>query len=174
MTHFNQCSQLFTHSATEKALNEYSVIIANGENPLDTMMTMQRSLQIKLATEKPERNISPNEINTAGEAIDWMRKQWDCMSDEFRELLTSLGGMSNGEKEASGAWKDWKANNLKLRAVKLEDMSPEDKYEIVAELSDLWHFFLNMNIALGLSAEDIFTAYYIKNAENFDRQNRGY
>lgn len=172
MAHFNECASLV--NGIDAARNEAEAIRSNGEQYIDVMMNMQRALQTKLATEKPEMNLNPGELDTAGKVVDWMRTQKDCIDDEFRELLTSLGGMSNGEKDASGAWKAWKSNNLEKRATKISDLSPEDQLEIKFELIDIWHFFLNMNVALGMTSEEIFELYYLKNAENFARQNNGY
>ena len=174
MAQFNACAQLVTDEATQQARNAAEGLRSNGEQYLDTMMAMQRSLQVKLAKEKPEMNQCPNNIETAGQAVDWMRSQWDSMGDEFRELLTSFGGMSNGESAATSVWKAWRAKNLDMRNTKLDDLSESDRREVFFEIIDLWHFFLNMNIALGLTSEDIFEGYYIKNAENFARQDRGY
>lgn len=172
MAHFNECASLV--EGIESARQESENIRSNGKQYLDSMLGMQRALQTKLAIEKPEMNLNPNDIDTAGKTVDWLRTQWDCMSDEFRELLTSLGGMSNGEKDASGVWKAWKANNLEKRATLIKDLSPEDQLEIKFELIDIWHFFLNMNVALGLDSQEIFELYFLKNKENFDRQNNGY
>ena len=172
MAHFNQCSQLV--DGIEAAQNEAESIRSNGEQYLDSMLSMQRALQTKLATEKPERNAHPGKLATAGEVVDWMRKQKDCIDDEFRELLTSLGGMSNGEKDASGVWKAWKANNLEKRATLIKDLSPEDQLEIKFEFVDIMHFILNMSIALGMDSQELFELYFLKNKENFDRQNNGY
>lgn len=172
MAHFNECAQLV--DGIDAARQESENIRCNGEQYLDIMMAMQQSLQTKLAIEKPEMNLNPQGLDTAGKVVDWMRTQKDCIDDEFRELLTSLGGMSGGEKDASGVWKAWKANNLEKRATLIKDLSPEDQLEIKFELIDIWHFFLNMNVALGMDSQEIFELYFLKNKENFDRQNRGY
>lgn len=172
MSHFNQCSQLV--DGIDAARQEAENIRFNGEQYLDSMLAMQRSLQTKLSLEKPEMNLNPSELNTAGKVVDWMRAQKDCIDDEFRELLTSLGGMSNGDNAASGVWKAWKANNLEKRATLISDLSPDDQLEIKFEFVDIMHFVLNMALALGMNAEELFELYYLKNKENFDRQNRGY
>lgn len=172
MAHFNECASLV--DGIEAARQESENIRSNGEQYLDSMIGMQRALQTKLAIEKPEMNLNPQNLDTAGKVVDWMRTQKDCIDDEFRELLTSLGGMSGGEKDASGVWKAWKANNLEKRATLISDLSPEDQLEIKFELIDIWHFFLNMNVALGMDSQEIFELYFLKNKENFDRQNRGY
>jgi hypothetical protein len=82
--------------------------------------------------------------------------------------------MSNGEKDASGVWKAWKANNLEKRSTLIKDLSPEDQLEVKFELIDMAHFFLNMFVALGMDSQEIFELYFLKNKENFDRQNNGY
>lgn len=174
MAHFNQCSQLVSRETLEPILEKYADILANGENPFDVMINMQRSLQKRLAQDKPERNPDPDSLETAGQIVDWMRIQKDSMDDEFRELLTSLGGMSNGEKDASSVWKNWKAKNLEMRAVKIKDMSPEDQLEIKFEMIDAVHFFINQLLALNITGEELFSLYYLKNKENFARQDRGY
>ncbi|WQZ01016.1 nucleoside triphosphate pyrophosphohydrolase [Escherichia phage 04086] len=56
----------------------------------------------------------------------------------------------------------------------INDLSPEDQLEIKFEMIDILHFVLNMFQGLGLTAEEIFKLYYLKNAENFARQDRGY
>lgn len=174
MAHFNECAQLVSPETLAPATQAYIDAKLNGENPFDIMINMQRSLQKRLAKDKPERNPDPDSLETAGQIVDWMRIQKDSMDDEFRELLTSLGGMSNGEKDASAVWKNWKARNLELRNVKIADMSPADQLEIRFELIDALHFFINQIIALGMDGQDIFELYYLKNAENFARQDRGY
>lgn len=174
MAHFNECAQLVSPETLEPILEKYADILANGENPFDVMINMQRSLQKRLAQDKPERNPDPDTLETAGQIVDWMRIQKDSMDDEFRELLTSLGGMSNGEKEASAVWKNWKARNLELRDVKIADMSPEDQLEVKFEIADAAHFFINQLLALNITGEELFALYYLKNKENFARQDRGY
>jgi dimeric dUTPase (all-alpha-NTP-PPase superfamily) len=42
------------------------------------------------------------------------------------------------------------------------------------EFIDFIHFALNVAILLDMSADEIFTEYYNKNQENYERQTRGY
>lgn len=42
------------------------------------------------------------------------------------------------------------------------------------EFIDLWHFILNVALALGLDEDTLFRMYKDKNAENHQRQNDGY
>ncbi|AFU63976.1 nucleoside triphosphate pyrophosphohydrolase [Salmonella phage STML-198] len=172
MAHFNECSQLI--SGNEKAENAYHDAVNAGIDPLQVMLDMQKSLQVRLANDKPEYNRNPDDLAKAGEVVDWLRNQKDYIDDEFRELLTSLGGMSNGEKAASSVWKPWKAQHAEFRNRLISEMSSKDQLEIKFEMIDILHFVLNMFQGLGMSAEEIFKLYYLKNAENFERQNRGY
>lgn len=172
MAHFNECSQLI--AGVDKAALAYDNAIIEGTDPLQIMLDMQKSLQVRLAKEKPEYNEHPDNLATAGEVVTWLRNQKDYIDDEFRELITALGGMSNGEKAASAVWKPWKAQHGEMQQTLINDLSPEDQLEIKFEMIDILHFVLNMFQGLGLSAEEIFKLYYLKNAENFARQDRGY
>ncbi|MFP9048704.1 hypothetical protein, partial [Enterococcus faecalis] len=87
------------------------------------------SLQIRLANVR-EYCYHPDKLETAGDVVSWMREQKDCIDDEFRELLTSLGEMSRGEKEASAVWKKWKARYIEAQEKRIDEMSPEDQLEI--------------------------------------------
>lgn len=172
MAHFNECSHLIEGS--EKAMARYYGHLRGSEDPLQAMLDMQKSLQIRLALDKPATNAHPDELAQAGDVVDWLRNQKDYVDDEFRELLTSLGGMSNGEKAASAVWKPWKSDHVAKQETYIKDLSPEDQLEIKFEMIDILHFILNMFHGLGMDAEEIFKLYYLKNAENFARQDRGY
>lgn len=172
MAHFNECSHLI--EGADQANGAYNAVIDNRQDPLQVMLDMQKELQIKLAEDKPFSNRHPDSLETAGEVLAWLRAQDDYIADETRELYTALGGMSNGEKAASAVWKPWKAQHVEMQAKKIKDLSPEDQLEIKFELIDQLHFFLNKIMALGMTAEEVFKLYYLKNAENFARQERGY
>ncbi|UJJ22009.1 dCTP pyrophosphatase [Erwinia phage Virsaitis27] len=171
MAHFNECSQLI--AGADKARDAYEDILLDEKDPLQVMLDMQKSLQIRLA-ENRDYCYHPDKLATAGDVVGWMREQKDCIDDEFRELLTSLGEMSRGDKDASAVWKNWKARYQEAQAKPIAEMSPEDQLEIKFELIDIMHFVFNMAIGLNMSAEEMFKLYYLKNAENFARQDRGY
>lgn len=171
MAHFNECSQLI--DGVDKAQAAYDSHIAKHSDPLQVMLDMQKSLQVRLAKDR-EYCYHPDKLETAGDVVSWMREQKDSIDDEFRELLTSLGEMSLGEKEASAVWKKWKARYKEAQEKRISDMSDKDQLEIKFEMIDILHFVLNMFIALGLDAEEIFKLYYLKNKHNFERQNNGY
>lgn len=172
MAHFNECSQLI--AGVKAAQYAYDDILGDEKDPFQVMLDMQKSLQVRLANDKPEHNKNPDELARAGDVVEWLRNQKDYVDDEFRELLTSLGGMSNGEKAASSVWKPWKASHAEFSNRRIDELSPEDQLEIKFEMIDILHFMLNMFQGLNMSAEEIFKLYYLKNAENFARQDRGY
>lgn len=173
MAHFNECSGLI--AGVDKAEEAYfNALIHEDKDPLQVMLDMQKSLQVRLANDKPEICYHPDNLKTAGDVVAWMREQKDCIDDEFRELLTSLGEMSKGEKDASAVWKKWKARYPEAQAKPISEMSPEDQLEIKFELIDIMHFVFNMAIGLNMSAEELFKLYYLKNKANFERQDNGY
>ncbi|QAU03733.1 dCTPase [Escherichia phage AnYang] len=172
MAYFNECANLI--DGVDKAEEAYfNALIHEDKDPLQVMLDMQKSLQVRLANDR-EYCYHPDKLATAGDVVAWMREQKDCIDDEFRELLTSLGEMSKGEKDASAVWKKWKARYPEAQAKPISEMSPEDQLEIKFELIDIMHFVFNMAIGLNMSAEEMFKLYYLKNAENFARQDRGY
>ena len=173
MAHFNECSGLI--AGVDKAEEAYfNALIHEDKDPLQVMLDMQKSLQVRLANDKPEICYHPDNLKTAGDVVAWMREQKDCIDDEFRELLTSLGEMSKGEKDASAVWKKWKARYPEAQAKPISEMSPEDQLEIKFELVDIFHFVLNMVTGLNMTAEELFKLYYLKNKANFERQDNGY
>ncbi|BBC78073.1 dUTPase [Escherichia phage EcS1] len=173
MAHFNECSGLIAGADKAKEVY-YSTLVQEHKDPLQVMLDMQKSLQVRLAEDKPFTNRHPDSLETAGEVLNWLRDQKMCIDDEFQELITSLGEMSRGDKDASAVWKKWKARHIEANAKKISNMTNADQLEIKFEMIDIMHFVLNMFMALGMDSKEIFELYYLKNAENFARQDRGY
>jgi len=171
MTEFNSCAGL----VNDADLKEVDQLRADSpKDILQTMLDMQRRLQSELATRLPKHNKNPDELKTCGDILDWMRRQNDAIDDERRELFTSLGGMSNGEKSATAVWKAWKADHDEKRNTLFADLSEEDRLEVLFEMIDEWHFVLNKFLALGMTSDDIFALYALKNRENFKRYENNY
>jgi dimeric dUTPase (all-alpha-NTP-PPase superfamily) len=101
----------------------------------------------------------------------WMVNK-HAMSDELNEMFDALGGVNDGI--AASAWKYWKKDNVKAMSMHVEDLSEADRLELYYEWIDGLHFYMNFAISIGMTAEDIVNLYMAKNAENHDRQNRGY
>lgn len=126
------------------------------EDPVVDMFNMQASLQKHLA-DKGRAVDYPNA--THKERIDDISVQWRNMTLEFAELLERL------------PFKEWKSYPEEtLNGFKDE----EDMLETYYEYIDMFHFFMNMGLALGIDGETFEKLYVSKNAENFDRQARGY
>ena len=76
---------------------------------------------------------------------EWIQKEVLAVVSELGELLD----------EVSFKW--WKDEKIDPGAAK-------------EELVDILHFFISMCIKAGISSEDLYQAYIIKNKENFARQ----
>jgi hypothetical protein len=148
--------------------------LAEGKDPYQTILDMQRGLQDKLADTYPDRAKRPDDLKTLGDIYDWLRNNKIAFDDEWSEIISALPGMSMNEKDRSAIWKNWKKNNPELRKRKLEDLSESDLAELAFETSDATHFWANILLALRVDAKSQFILYYLKNAENFRRYNSGY
>jgi hypothetical protein len=170
MAEFNSCAKLIEGENLSKVLD----MLNQSPDLLQDMLNMQNNLQTTLAQKLPKYNIAPSDIQTKGELVSWVDSNFDAIMDEFRELKNAIGGMSNGEKSASAVWKKWKSNHGSMQSEKLDDMSQEDKLELMFECIDIWHFVMNLFLGLKLDSKDIYTLYMLKNFENLNRYNNGY
>jgi len=128
-------------------------ISLTNDDSLKIMMNMQTLLQARIGKLQTYRDSNMHEKSK--EII----YNAHCIQAEIQELLDRL------------PWKAWK----KYSQVELNGWtSQEQKIESIFEVIDAFHFFLNILIILGISAEDVFAYYKSQNAENFDRQDRGY
>ena len=101
----------------------------------------------------------------------WMVNK-HAMSDELNEMFDALGGIDDGIGAA--AWKYWKQDNKKATQMKISDLSESDRLELFYEWIDGLHFYLNFAISMGMTSKDIVNLYAAKQAENLERQKRGY
>lgn len=171
MAEFNSCAGLIKD---KEKFDELSKMYEGSKDPFQEIIDMQRALQTVLAQKLPDRNIKPADIQNKGQLVDWIDRNFDAIQDEFRELKTSIGGMSNGEKAASSVWKAWKADNVNQRAMTIDSMTEEDRLEMVFEMIDIMHFVVNMLLALKIESKDLYVLYMLKNLENARRYNSGY
>ena len=81
---------------------------------------------------------------------EWVLNYSRAMQQELSELIDSV------------PWKWW-AKYQKF-----------DQQNACVEIVDLFHFLISLAQVLGMSAEDIHTAYLKKNKVNHDRQDTGY
>lgn len=126
------------------------------EATIEQMFEMQASLQKFLAVNGKGVDYSSADFKTR---VDDITKQWRNMNTEMTELLDRL------------PWKEWKTYSPdQLRDFASDEAKLETWYEAV----DVFHFFLNVCLALGIDGKTFVKLYTTKNKENFDRQKRGY
>jgi dimeric dUTPase (all-alpha-NTP-PPase superfamily) len=87
---------------------------------------------------------------TDEEKAKWVLNYCRALSQEIAELTDSV------------PWKWW-AKYQKF-----------DEQNARVEVVDLFHFLISLAQVLGMSAEDVFSAYVKKNEVNFQRQQSGY
>lgn len=123
---------------------------------IEGMFDMQKNLQDHLAEKGKALNY---DTATYKEKVNDITTQWRNMNLEMAELIERL------------PFKEWKTyseddlNGFKNR---------EDMLETYYEYIDVFHFFMNVGLALGIDGETFRRLYATKNKENFDRQKRGY
>jgi hypothetical protein len=166
---FNSCADLLNDEKISRAKEKFNL----DTDTFGTMLGMQAELQRELC--KNAKGMDFENLKNLGEVFDYIRDAKDALNDEFREVVDALPGMNSySEKERSGLWKKWKKNHEELRARKLSDLSEDEIRELKFEVCDMFHFFMNIMLALGMSSEEMYTFYMYKNAENFDRIKRQY
>lgn len=84
------------------------------------------------------------------------------LTDQVKSLVTSMQ-MELAEFVNWFPWKYWKSNQ-----------QPINMDEAKLELIDILHFLVEAMLLLGMTAEETATLFHAKQAENHDRQKRGY
>lgn len=172
---WNSCSALANDESFKKAEQKYNELLSSNTDPLGYMIQMQYDLQKALYKRLPNQVQNVSDLDELGKKYTWLRDNKIAADDEFSELIDALPGMSNmSAKERTSLWKNWKGDRDKVRAMKFSELSYEDKNEAKYEVIDAMHFWINMLIAMELTAEDIFKFYYTKNEENHRRSQTGY
>lgn len=140
----NKCSQLFDRTVPKL------------ETPLKQMFEMQKSLQDRLASSGKGLDFDKASFI---EKVNQISMEWKNITLEMAELVERLPHKS---------WKNY------TESQKTGWESEEHKLETWYEYIDVFHFFMNIGLLLGISPDDFEKLYVTKNAENFDRQKRGY
>lgn len=111
---------------------------------LTHMLELQRTLQLRYNKGKAIEDFTPEE------RMEAIRINVLSCTDELHEALGETG------------WKPWAtSNHLNTEAFK-------------AEMVDAWHFFMNLMLHSGMTADDLYKGYLAKNAKNHQRQVDGY
>lgn len=117
---------------------------------LATIMNKQRELQERLGYDFSKM--------TEAERAEFMRNHRGYLEDEVAEALYEMPGYKT--------WKDYSG---------MSDEAKEIAWaKVRMELIDAFHFFINLLLGAGFTADEVFKMYMMKNAENHRRQDAGY
>lgn len=95
---------------------------------------------------------APNELSF-NSRINYIKDMMLATTDELHEALRET------------PWKPWS---------KTTEWSPEARNAYVDELVDAWHFFMNLMLVAGVTADELHTRYLRKNNINHGRIEDGY
>lgn len=113
---------------------------------LNDLLALQDKLQIRITGNTPT-TLLPDDPEEAIKFITWNVL---AMTDELHELLNEVG------------WKPWATS----KHVNIEAAQ--------GELVDVFHFFMNLALVLGMNGDDLSNAYLAKRLKNLKRQDEGY
>lgn len=117
---------------------------------LDTMLQMQRKFQERLGADF--------ESMSTQDRVAFIKEYSIHLNQEINEMLYELPYFK--------PWKDYSG------LTKADEQMMFEKAKM--ELIDAWHFFMNMMLGLGMTADEMYTMYIAKNRENHRRQDAGY
>lgn len=117
---------------------------------LQTIMNKQNELQKRLGTDFTQLNDE--------ERAEFMRNHRGYLEDEIAEALYEMPFYKK--------WKDYSGMTDIDRALAWD--------KVKLELVDALHFFVNLLLAAGFTAEEVLDMYLAKNSENHRRQDEGY
>lgn len=150
----------------------------NDHDTLGTMLEMQKELQNHFQEKRKKNNPNFPDVNnmkTLGEIYDFINFSMMALQDEYREVVDALPGTHTfTQKERSALWKIWKSKNKEMRERKLSDLSPEELQDLKFEVCDMFHLFMNIMLAIGMTSKDMYECYMIKNTENKKRCSSDY
>ena len=148
--------------------------IETASDSLAEIFEVQRALQTEYVEKRAIGKVTPA---TLGEIYDTIRDNKIALDDEFKELVDALPGVHDGGMSASkrsGLWKRWKSDNEAIRDLELSQLSTADRTELEFEYCDMFLFFINIGLALGIDGTRLGELYKAKTGENFSRIERGY
>lgn len=155
---FQQCAHL-------EVTNEYSKLRENGDDALNLIFNMQKSIQ---------ENVYGYDFNEIRSSIKNLKQYVDmneeAYRDEDREMISALTGIHT----YPNCWKPWKSKHNEAMSRPLSALTEEELKELHMEWVDKLHFFMSEGIALGLTPELITNYYVSKNLHNIERQKNNY
>lgn len=117
---------------------------------LEAIMEKQRELQTRLGTNFAAMSDE--------ERAAFMRNHRGYLADEVAEALYEVPNYK--------LWKDYSNVSPEARNIQWQ--------KVRMELIDSLHFFVNLLLCSGMTAEEVYQMYMAKNAENHRRQDAGY
>lgn len=117
---------------------------------LDAMLSMQRKFQMRLDPDFLDMSVK--------ERVAFIKEHSIHLNQEINEMLYELPYFK--------PWKDYSSIGPEREAF----MLAKARMECV----DAWHFFMNIMLALGFTADEFVYMYMKKNEENHRRQDDGY
>ena len=117
---------------------------------LTTIMNKQREFQERLGFKFSEM--------TEQERVEFMRNHRGYLEDELAEALYEMPGYKT--------WKDYSSMSTEAKEIAWQ--------KVRMELIDALHFFVNLLLCAGFTADEVLNMYLMKNAENNRRQDAGY
>ena len=143
--------------------NTLAHLVADSQfaDQFETVFDLQLKLQKRLGVDFSNMSIS--------HIAEYCIYNNHCMSDEQGEFLDSLGG-----KDGNASWKHWKAANQEMKNKKFSDLSNVEILEAKYEVVDMFHFFINYALSIGMTGSELFNMYVAKNQENHKRQDENY
>jgi len=119
-------------------------------NELEYMFKIQKAFQ-----DRVDQRYKSTDLK---ERAAFLRDHFVFCNQEMQEMLYEIPFFKH--------WKDYS---------KMTDEEIKEAYDKAKEeLIDAWHFFINIMLGLGMTAEELFTRYLDKHKENIRRQDEGY
>ena len=94
------------------------------------------------------------------------------IEDELGEMLDALGGIDDGI--GSAVWKNWKSKYKTGHFLQIKDLSEKDLLELKFEVVDVFIFFLNFVLSIGMTGDELLNLTFDKTQENVKRQLQNY
>ena len=117
---------------------------------LTHIMALQADLQRRLGTDFTKMSME--------ERVDFMRNHRGYLADELAEAMYELPYYKK--------WKDYSHMSEEAAAYAMQ--------KVRMELVDCLHFFINLLLCAGMTADEVYDMYVAKNKENHRRQDDGY
>ena len=119
-------------------------------NELEYMFKIQKAFQ-----DRVDQRYKSTDLK---ERAAFLRDHFVFCNQEMQEMLYEIPFFKH--------WKDYS----KMTDEEIKEAYDKAKEEII----DAWHFFINIMLGLGMTAEELFTRYLDKHKENIRRQDEGY